>query len=96
VTVLWGPSIVGYGTQRYAYKSGREGDMPASCFSPRKATLTLYVGNKFKNAETLYSTLGKHKKSVACLYINKLDDVNLKVLRETITRDYKATLDAKK
>jgi len=86
--VMWGPSIVGFGSRHYIYESGREGDMPAACFSPRKASMTFYVGDKFKNAASLYAKLGKHKKSVACLYIIKLDDVDLKVLREIITRDY--------
>ncbi len=86
--VMWGPSIVGFGERHYAYGSGREGIMPAAGFSPRKANMTFYVGKKFKGAEALYAKLGKHKKSVACLYINKLDDVDLDVLREIVTRDF--------
>lgn len=86
--VMWGPSIIGFGSLHYAYESGREGDMPAAAFSPRKAYLTFYVGDKFEGAPQLYAKLGKHKKSVACLYINKLDDVDLDVLREIITRQY--------
>lgn len=86
--VMWGPSIVGFGSQKLVYETGREIDMPAACFSPRKANMTFYVGNKFEGAEELYAKLGKHKKSVACLYINKLDDVDLEVLREIIARQY--------
>ncbi len=86
--VMWGPSIIGFGSQHYVYESGREGDMPAAAFSPRKANLTFYVGEKFEGAAALYAKLGKHKKSVACLYINKLDDVELEVLREIIARQY--------
>ncbi len=86
--VMWGPSIIGFGSIHYVYESGREGDMPAAGFSPRKANLTFYVGNEFEGAESLYARLGKHKKSVACLYINKLDDVDLAVLREIIARQY--------
>lgn len=86
--VMWGPSIIGFGSHHYLYKTGREGDMPAAGFSPRKATMTFYVGEGFEGAEALYARLGKHKKSVACLYINKLDDVDLDVLREIITREY--------
>jgi len=90
--VMWGPSIIGFGVHHYAYDSGRKGIMPAAGFSPRKANMTFYVGNKFADAEALYTSLGKHKKSVACLYINKLDDIDLQVLREIITRDYARTV----
>jgi len=86
--VMWGPSIIGFGSHHYVYESGREGHGASACFSPRKANMTFYVGNKFEKAEALYAELGKHKKSIACLYINKLDDVNLDVLREIITRQY--------
>ena len=86
--VMWGPSIIGFGSIHYAYETGREGDMPAAGFSPRKANMTFYVGDDFEGAEALYARLGKHKKSVACLYINKLDDVDLDVLREIIARQY--------
>lgn len=87
--VMWGPSIIGFGSLHYAYETGRQGDMPAAGFSPRKASMTFYVGNDFEGAEELYARLGKHKKSVACLYINKLDDVDLDVLYEIIARQYR-------
>jgi hypothetical protein len=87
--VMWGPSIIGFGSLHYVYETGREGDMPAAAFSPRKASMTFYVGDKFEGAKELYARLGKHKKSVACLYINKLDDVDLDVLYEIIARDYR-------
>lgn len=86
--VMWGPSIIGFGSIHYAYETGREGDMPAAGFSPRKANLTFYVGDDFEGAADLYTRLGKHKKSVACLYINKLDDIDLAVLRDIIARQY--------
>lgn len=86
--VMWGPSIIGFGSIHYVYETGREGDMPAAGFSPRKANMTFYVGDNFEGAQALYARLGKHKKSVACLYINKLDDVDLDVLREIIARQY--------
>lgn len=89
--VMWGPSIIGFGEVAYRYDSGREGTMPAAAFSPRKANMTFYVGDKFVNAEQLYAALGKHKKSVACLYINKLDDIDLQVLQDIITADYTHT-----
>ncbi len=86
--VMWGPSIIGFGSQHYVYETGREGDMPAAGFSPRKTSMTFYLGENFEGARELYAKLGKHKKSVACLYINKLDDVDLEVLREIISRQY--------
>lgn len=86
--VMWGPSIIGFGSIHYVYESGREGDMPAAGFSPRKVNMTFYVGDNFKGAAALYARLGKHKKSVACLYINKLDDVDLDVLRQIIAGQY--------
>jgi hypothetical protein len=87
--VVWGPSIIGFGSLHYVYETGREGDMPAAAFSPRKAYMTFYVGDRFEGAEELYARLGKHKKSVACLYINKLEDVDLDVLQEIIARQYR-------
>lgn len=87
--VMWGPSIIGFGTHHYVYDTGREGVVPAAAFSPRKAYMTFYVDNKFEGAEELYAKLGKHKKSVACLYINKLEDVDLDVLYEIIAREYR-------
>ena len=89
--VMWGPSIIGFGSLHYVYETGREGDMPAAAFSPRKASLTFYVGDKFEGAEKLYAKLGKYKKSVACLYINKLEDVDLDVLSEINASDYRTS-----
>ena len=86
--VMWGPSIIGFGTRLFSYDSGREGITPTAAFSPRKSNLTLYVGDKFDAAADLYARLGKHKKSVACLYINKLTDVDIQILREIIEKDY--------
>jgi hypothetical protein len=92
VPKMWGPSIIGYGEYHYKYESGREGDFLAIGFSPRKASLSVYVGTKFDGADELYSSLGKHKRSKACLYINKLDDVDPDVLREILKRDFEWTL----
>jgi hypothetical protein len=89
--VMWGPTIIGFGTHQYKYASGREGTVPAAGFSPRKANLTFYIDDTFEGAEALFSSLGKHKKSVACLYVNKLEDVDLNVLREIIARDFAHT-----
>ncbi len=90
--VMWGTSIIGFGTHHFKYDSGREGNVPAAGFSPGKANMTFYIGDKFDGAEAFFARLGKHKKSVACLYINKLDDVDLEVLREIIAREYARTL----
>ncbi|TDF37573.1 DUF1801 domain-containing protein [Alteromonadaceae bacterium M269] len=91
--VMWGPSIIGFGETRYATDAGREGIMPTAGFSPRKANMTLYVSDKFDGATALYEKLGKHKKSVACLYINKLDEVDLGCLREIVAKDFARCLD---
>lgn len=72
---MWGPSIVGFGSCHYRYASGREGDMPRVGFSPRSSSLVLYVGG-FPGYEALLARLGKHRRSTACLYVNKLADVD--------------------
>jgi hypothetical protein len=90
--VMWGPSIVGFGTYHYRYASGHEGDMCRVGFSPRSANLALYVGG-FAEYEALLAQLGKHKRSKACLYINKLADVDLTVLEEIVRRSYEASED---
>ncbi len=82
--VLWGPSIVGYGSQRYRYESGREGDWPLVGFSPRKTALVLYIMPGFARYEALMKSLGKFTTGKSCLYIKKLADVDLEVLRELI------------
>ncbi len=79
--VLWGPSIIGYGSYR-----GPTGDWPIIGFSPRKANLVLYVSRDFDGAEDLLARLGKHKTSVGCLYVNRLDDLDPAVLRELVER----------
>ena len=83
---MWGPSIIGFGSLHYRYDTGHEGDMPRLAFSPRKANLTVYFDfGEGRHADEL-RVLGKHKQSVACLYINTLDDVDLDVL-ETMLED---------
>jgi len=88
--VMWGPSIVGFGSYHYRYASGHEGDAPRVGFSPRAANLVLYVGG-FAEYEELLARLGKHKRSKACLYLNKLPDVDAAVLEEIVRRTYAAT-----
>lgn len=79
---MWGPSIIGFGNYHYKYASGHEGDAPVLGFSPRKAALTLYVYSDTEKSKTLISELGKFKMSKACIYVKKLSDINLSVLRE--------------
>ncbi|MEG1453455.1 DUF1801 domain-containing protein [Brevundimonas sp.] len=87
--VMWGPSIVGFGTYHYKYASGHEGDMCRVGFSPRAAKLVLYVGG-FADYESMLERLGKYKRSKACLYLNKLADVDRAVLEEIIRCTYDA------
>lgn len=89
---MWGPSIIGFGRYHYRYASGHEGDMCRVGFSPRSANLVLYVGG-FSDYEALLARLGKHKRSKACLYLNRLADVDLGVLEEITRRSYAATED---
>jgi len=89
--VMWGASIVGFGQYHYKYESGREGDSLNVGFSPRKANMVLYVLGSLKDDDPLLSRLGKHKTGRSCLYINKLEDINEKVLIKIIDKSYKAT-----
>ena len=82
---MWGDSIIGFGTYHYKYRSGREGDWFLTGFSPRKQSLTLYIMSGFRRYQELMEKLGKYKTGKACLYINKLEDIDLKVLRKLIT-----------
>ena len=85
--VLWG-NIVGFGRYHYKYESGREGDMPLVAFSPRKQSMTVYILPGFAEYDEMLGQLGKHKIGKACLYINKLSDVNEAVLRDLIKHSY--------
>ncbi len=82
--VLWGPSIVGYGEYYYKYGSGREGLWPLTGFSPRKAAMTIYIMPGFKQYTDHLARLGNHKHSVSCLYITRLEAVDLAVLEEIV------------
>jgi hypothetical protein len=81
---MWGDSIVGFGSYHYKYKSGREGDWFLTGFSPRKQSLTLYIMAGFDQYQELLDKLGKYKTGKSCLYVNKIEDVDLNVLRELI------------
>lgn len=82
---MWGDSIVGYGSVKLKYASGRKLDWMLTGFSPRKQSLTLYIMDGFKKYDELLTKLGKYKTGKSCLYVNKLDDVNSEVLKELIT-----------
>ena len=84
--VLWGPSIIGFGCYHYRYESGREGDSPIVGFSPRKTTLAIYIMTGFEDAGGLLARLGKHSTGKSCLYVKRLADVDMGVLRELVTR----------
>ena len=94
--VMWGPSIVGYGSYTYKYDSGHQGVCCRAGFSPRKARHSLYVldcdGNDAEMG-ALLARLGKHARSVACLYVNKLADIDLAVLEEMIALGWKTSFE---
>lgn len=81
---MWGSSIIGFGSYHYRYESGREGDMFVTGVAPRKQNLVVYVMPGFSAYRGLLQRLGKHKTGKSCLYINKLDDIDLDVLEELI------------
>lgn len=87
---MWGTSIVGFGNYHYKYASGREGDMCLTGFSPRKQDLTLYLMGAFDEREGLLAKLGKHKTGKVCVYIKRLADVDLKVLKQLISASVKS------
>lgn len=81
---MWGPSIIGFGEYHYKYDSGREGDMCATGFSPRKANLSVYIMPGYQDYGHMLDRLGKHKLGKSCLYINKLEDIDMDVLAELV------------
>ena len=81
---MWGTGIVGFGSCQYKYASGRGGEWFVTGFSPRKANLTLYLMSGFPRHGELMKKLGKYKTGVACLYVKKLDDIDLATLRELV------------
>lgn len=85
---MWGPAIVGFGEHHYRYETGREGDTFIVGFSPRKASITLYFNHGLEPHAERLARLGKHKTGKACLYINRLKDVDESILREMIQAAY--------
>ncbi|HEV7747557.1 MAG TPA: DUF1801 domain-containing protein [Pyrinomonadaceae bacterium] len=86
---MWGRSIVGFGRYTLKYAGGREAEWPITGFSPRKSDLTLYIMGGFEESSDLMKSLGKCKTGKSCLYIKKLSDVDVAVLRKLVTRSVK-------
>ncbi|HEU4835296.1 MAG TPA: DUF1801 domain-containing protein [Pyrinomonadaceae bacterium] len=86
---MWGPSIVGFGTYRYKYASGHEGDWPVAAFSPRKKDLTVYLMMGFAKRGELMEKLGKHSTGKSCLYIKRLSDIHVPTLKKLIKMSIK-------
>jgi len=82
--MMWGKSLVGFGSYDYKYASGKSGSWFLTGFSPRKQSMTLYIMPGFEQYEELMSNLGKYKTGKSCLYVNKLEDVDMTVLRELV------------
>jgi hypothetical protein len=86
---MWGPAIVGFGSYHYKYASGREGDAPLVGFSPRAKEISLYFSQEFTEKEKLLQLFGKHRTGVGCVYIKKLQDINIEVLAKLIAASVK-------
>ncbi|MFV8828548.1 DUF1801 domain-containing protein [Alkalihalobacterium sp. APHAB7] len=86
---MWGTSIIGFGSYHYKYASGHEGDAPLVGFSPRKAKISLYMATGFTERDYFLEKLGKHTTGKACVYINKVADINIDVLKEFINASVK-------
>jgi hypothetical protein len=89
--IMWGTSIVGFGSYHYKGKSGREGDWFPVGFSPRKQNLTLYLMGGLDQLQPQLSKFGKHKTGKGCIYVNKLADVDLQMLREMVKKSVDLT-----
>ncbi|MFJ5770566.1 DUF1801 domain-containing protein [Psychrobacillus sp. NPDC093180] len=83
---MWGPSIIGFGSYHYKYATGHEGDAPLVGFSPRKAKISLYVTTGDSERDAILEKIGKHTSGKACVYINKVTDIDVEVLKELINR----------
>lgn len=85
---MWGPAIIGFGAYHYKYESGHEGDAPLVGFSPRKSEFALYIAN-FDGKAALLEKFGKHKTAKSCVYIKKVADINIEVLKKLVTGSVK-------
>lgn len=84
--VMWGTSIIGFGSYRYTYANGREGDWPIVGLSPRKQNLTIYIMEGFTEHEDLLAKIGKHTTGSSCLYVKRLADLDIPTLKKLISR----------
>ncbi|MRX68704.1 protein of unknown function (DU1801) [Flavobacterium resistens] len=82
---MWGPSIIGFGSYHYKYASGHEGDAPLAAFSPRKAAISLYFHLPAEERENLLAKLGKHKAAKGCIYVKKLADIDVEILKKMVS-----------
>jgi hypothetical protein len=82
---MWGDNIVGFGRYRYKYATGRTGEWPLVAFAPRKQNLTLYIMAGFDNYDDLLGKLGKHSTGKACLYVKRLSELDMDVLKALVT-----------
>lgn len=82
---MWGPAIIGFGSYHYKYASGHEGDAPLVGFSPRKDAISLYLCSSFESKEELLSKFGKHKAGKGCIYIKKIADIDIEILKKMIS-----------
>lgn len=83
---MWGPSIIGFGSYHYKYPTGHEGDAPLVGFSPRKAKTSLYFATGDTERDEFLQQFGKHTAGKACIYINKLADIDVEVLKKLIVQ----------
>lgn len=83
---MWGTSIIGFGSYHYIYKTGNEGDWMITGFSPRKQNISIYIMSGFKGHAALLKKLGNHKTAKSCLYIKKLDDIDINILEMIIAK----------
>lgn len=90
--VMWGSSIIGFGKYKYTYASGHSGEANLAGFSPRKTAHTLYIMGEEQRTAELLGKLGKHRSSKACVYVNKLEDIDVAVLKQMIKESMEHTL----
>ena len=86
--VMWGPTMVGFGSYRYTTGSGRRGEYFVVGFSPRKSSLSLYGMTYAPESDAMLEQLGKHKRGAGCLYVNTLADVDTAILEQLVAHNY--------
>ncbi|OXA80430.1 protein of unknown function (DU1801) [Flavobacterium aquidurense] len=82
---MWGPSIIGFGSYHYKYASGHEGDSTLAGFSPRKGAISLYLHLTAENRADLLPKFGKFKPSKGCIYVKKLADIDIEILKKMVS-----------